>query len=57
MKLRHFYVPNRMPIQTLLHQTMKASEDCAAWKDKDPRFATPDWMHTALQYDAQVWFK
>jgi hypothetical protein len=56
--VKHFYVPSRLEIQTLLHEVQEAGQDCSTWKQSDKRLWTiPEWMARDFKYDVGIWYK
>lgn len=59
IRFRHFYVPSRLEIQTLLSKVQfLTKEDDSKFSTHDDRYDTPEWMIRELKYDKNaLWGK
>jgi hypothetical protein len=54
-RVKHFYLPSRVYLQTLVAGAYQVTEDCESWPSRDERFGRAEWMTNALKYDDKIW--
>lgn len=54
-RVKQFYLPGRIYMQTLVSGAYHVTEDCASWPMRDARFGQAAWMKMNLNYDDKIW--
>jgi hypothetical protein len=54
-RVKHFYLPARIHLQTLLAGAYRTTKDCQSWPMRDERFGRAEWITNNLKYDDKIW--